>query len=591
MRSEQPVDSAETAESEATPSAVDHFAMAAAPVWPAWVVAAAICVWLSWNKLPGLYLTAWILIYLVFTAGRIDLFRRYFRAPRNQRTRDEPMWRQRFFLLMMIYGTMQVLLVAPAIAFAPIERAILLTFMMVFSGTLVSSIMPLSKKNLRGYLGLTLGMAAAAWLLTHDGYGWTIALGLVGCGAAFHKTGLARLAAIEQAHQLGLQLAENNALLKQTHATRSRLTMEASHDLRQPVQALTLMADMLRSAKESPTFDTRVRDIEVCAASLADMLSELMEFSRLDLGGYAPSQQAVPIEEVLQELNAVLASAAQSKRLGWRVSALPLIVRSNPWTLRRILLNLATNAVKYTRTGSVSIECRRDGDHLDILVRDTGAGIPEAQQKRIFMEFVRVNESQGGEPGMGIGLAFAKQAADALGHQLTVRSTVGSGTEMILRVALAAEQTAPVRQEPQNAAADDAMSLAGLHVLLMENDPLLQRSMVDILESWGITVAAFASGETFVESQIPPGRRPDVILVDLHLDGQMNGLDAIRTVRDRFSHTQLPAVLLTGDLSRDIEEQALSQRVSLAYKPLRPHRLKALLKQVSEQAALAEEAG
>ncbi|MES2529816.1 MAG: histidine kinase dimerization/phospho-acceptor domain-containing protein, partial [Pseudomonadota bacterium] len=274
-----------------------------------------------------LYLAVWIPVYLIFTAGRIDIFRRYFRASKHQRTRDEAVWRGRFYVLMMLYGTMQVLLIAPAIAFAPIEQAMLLTFMIVFSGALVSSIMPLSKKNLRSYLALTLGTVAAAWLLAPDGYGWAIAVGLVGCGAAFHKTGIARLAAIEQTHQLGLQLAESNALLKQTNVTRSRLTMEASHDLRQPVQALTLMADLLRTSKDSTTFDARVRDIEICTASLADMLSELMEFSRLDLGGYAPQQQAVPIDDVLNELNAVLASVALSKRLEWSVKALPMDVR------------------------------------------------------------------------------------------------------------------------------------------------------------------------------------------------------------------------------------------------------------------------
>lgn len=582
MNTDEPVPSS-TLESEAAPSVVDHFAAATAPIWPAWLLSAAVCVWFSWTSLPAAYLGTWIPIYLLFTTWRIEIFRRYFRVPKSQRTRDEALWRGRFFALMMVYGTMQVTLIAPAVPRATDERALLLTFMIFFSGALVSSIMPLSKKSLRSYLALTLGAVALAWLLSPASYGWAIALGLLGSGAAFHKTGLARLAAIEQTYRLGQQLAESNALLKQTHVTRSRLTMEASHDLRQPVQALTLMAELLRTSRNSPSFDTRVHDIEVCAASLADMLSELMEFSRLDLGNYEPPQQAIRIDEVLQELHSMLASVAQSKRLEWRVTSLPVHVRSHPWMLRRIILNLATNALKYTPTGSVVIECRRGDDFVDIAVRDTGPGIAKAQQNRIFMEFVRIDETQGTEPGMGIGLAFAKRAADALGHGLTVQSTVGVGTEMVLRVALAAPQTAPLPHQPQAASTSAETSLKGLHVLVMENDPMLRRSMVSILESWNISVEAFASGESLSESRMAHGMRPDVILVDLHLDGPMNGLDAIRTVRERFPRVHLPAVLLTGDLSRDIEAQALLQQVSLAYKPLRPHRLKELLAQVSKQ--------
>lgn len=574
---------------ESPPSEVEQFAAVAAPIWPAYVIAASICLWLAWRTLPPAYLAGWAAVYAVFMSSRGLIFRHYHSLTHLERIAGEPLWKRRFTLVMLVYGVLQSLLIAVAIPWLPLGSNFLMTWLIFFSCVLVTTVMPLSDVNLRVYIGVTLVPTSVAWLFVQMDYSWLISLGLVAAVAVFLKGGRARLASMGQTWRLATQLAESNALLRRSNVSRTRMVMEASHDLRQPAHALGMMVERLRHATPGPDFEARVGDIESGIFSLSDMLNELMEFSRLDLGEYVPRLEPVNLALMLQEIDRRFFAVAQHKGLAWSVRSLPVWVDSDPWLLRRVINNLVSNALKYTSAGGVEIGCIREGDEVTVFVEDTGPGIAPEHHARVFIEYVRLHNSEADEKGMGIGLAFARRATDALGHHLRLKSAIGKGTRMSVGMHLRAPPAGLPVASPDGKGATTPV-LAGRLVLLLENDPMLRKSMGEVLASWEMKVQAFGSVEALDASlRLSGATVPDIILVDLHLDGDANGLQAVARIRAYFGSTSdghhdgrlqalpIPAILLTGDLSPGIEEQASAMQARVAYKPLRPSRLKSMV--------------
>ncbi|MDO9403577.1 MAG: hybrid sensor histidine kinase/response regulator [Polaromonas sp.] len=573
-------------ESDAAPSEVEQFAAVAAPIWPAYIIAASICVWLAWNTLPRLYLAGWLSVYAVFMVSRAFVFRRYLGLTPARRRDAEPVWRRRFTLVMCLYGTLQSLLIATSIPWLPQGSNFLMTWLIFFSIVLVTTVMPLSVTSLCLYITLTLLPTAIAWLFVDMDYNWLISLGLVAASAVFLKGGRARLESIRQTYRLATQLAESNALLRRSNVSRTRMIMEASHDLRQPAHALGMMVERLRHTAPGKDADARIREIEGGIFSLSDMLNELMEFSRLDVGEYVSRAEPVDLAALLREVDQRLGVTAQDKGLAWSVQTRPVWVHSDASLLRRIINNLVTNAVKYTQQGGVAVGCVPDGADVRVFVRDTGPGIDPRHHARVFVEYVRLHNDTNEEPGMGIGLAFARRAAQALGHGLHLESAPGEGTQVSVTMRLcpspaaAAGATAslPDADSGSDTGGELASGLSGRRMLLLENDPMLRKSMAAVVTGWGVQVQALSSGEELDQALQAPGMPvPDIILADLHLDGDITGLQAVARVRARFGNAPIAAILLTGDLSPGVEEQARALSVLVAYKPLRPSRLKSLV--------------
>lgn len=572
-------------EGEAAPSEVEQFAAVAAPIWPAYIIAASICVWLAWNTLPRLYLAGWLSVYAVFMVSRAFVFRRYLGLTPARRRDAEPVWRRRFTLVMCLYGSLQSLLIATSIPWLPQGSNFLMTWLIFFSIVLVTTVMPLSVTSLCLYITLTLLPTAIAWLFVDMDYNWLISLGLVAASAVFLKGGRARLESIRQTYRLATQLAESNALLRRSNVSRTRMIMEASHDLRQPAHALGMMVERLRHTAPGSDADARIREIEGGIFSLSDMLNELMEFSRLDVGEYVSRAEPVDLAALLREVDQRLGVTAQDKGLAWSVQARPVWVHSDASLLRRIINNLVTNAVKYTQQGGVTVGCVPDGADVRVFVRDTGPGIDPRHHARVFVEYVRLHNDVNEEPGMGIGLAFARRAAQALGHGLHLDSAPGQGTQVsvIMRLcpspaAAAATSSVPDVDSGGDTGGELASGLSGRRMLLLENDAMLRNSMAAVVAGWGAQVQALASREELDQALRAPGMPvPDIILADLHLDGDITGLQAVARVRARFGNASMAAILLTGDLSPGVEEQARALSVLVAYKPLRPSRLKSLV--------------
>ena len=251
--------------------------------------------------------------------------------------------------------------------------------------------------------------------------------------------------------------------------------------------------------------------------------------------------------------------------------------------LRRLVQNLVSNAIKYTRQGRVLVGVRRRGRSFELQVLDTGIGIAADKIGTIFREFTRLDEGAREAQGLGLGLSIVDRIARVLGIQVKVRSRKGRGTRFSVLLPRAEPSDDQMVSRPRPAA-EARLSLDGMTVLCVDNDNRILESMRHLLEGWGCIVETLPGTRNFVpEAGV---RRPDVVLVDYHLD-QENGLESISRLRACYGG-DLPALLVTADRSDELRRSATRLDVSVINKPVRPAMLRAALARYRRIAAAAE---
>ena len=307
---------------------------------------------------------------------------------------------------------------------------------------------------------------------------------------------------------------------------------------------------------------------------MEDILTALLDMSRLDAGAMKPELTAFRIDDILGQLKIEFAPLAANKGLDLVFAPCSLAVRSDRRLLRRLLQNLVSNAIKYTVKGTVLVGCRRRRGRLRIEVWDTGLGIPESKRKAVFREFERLDNAAGAH-GLGLGLSIVERLGRVLGHRIGLRSWPGKGSVFsvelpaapVLPAALARAASGPERHQP----------LAGLVVMAIDDEPRILEGMTVLLEGWGCQVLA-ASGLKQAEA-LAASRRlaPQVLIADYHLGPEL-GIDVIVQLRWKFG-PGLPAILLTADRSQSVRLEAELKDIVLLNKPIKPAALRALLAQ------------
>ena len=288
----------------------------------------------------------------------------------------------------------------------------------------------------------------------------------------------------------------------------------------------------------------------------------------LDMG----HQRGVDPLELLAGIAASFRPFAERKGLRLTVRGPHLAVASDPMLLQRILQNLVSNAIRYTRRGGVLVAIRRRGEACRIEVLDTGCGIAPAEQSLVFEEFFRGGvEGEGGEPGLGLGLSIVRRMAQALDHPLDLASRVGHGTRMALTVPVSL--TPPERAVPVSPV---TTRLTGARVLVVENDPPTADALERLLRTWDAEVCVHRD-LAGVEASLAAGmRRPDLLILDYHLDNGACGLDVATHLQARTG-SRLPVIVTTANHSPEIEAQVAGHGAQLVHKPVRPAALRALL--------------
>ena len=406
------------------------------------------------------------------------------------------------------------------------------------------------------------------------------------------EQGINRMADALAVHQTELQgriqeatasLTQQKQAAEQAVYAKARFLEAASHDLRQPVHALSLLVAALKEKLLEPGARRLVHHIDASTAALESLFSALLDLSRLDAGVVAAQPRCVALADILQKAQQQFAPVAEEKGLCLRVQTTRTHVQTDPLLLERILNNLVSNALRYTQDGGVLLGVRRlgGGREARVEVLDTGIGIPEDQQKKIFEEYFQVdNPERDRDKGLGLGLAIVSRLSRLLGpNPVQVQSIEGKGS----RFSLVMERCASVAQVPV-AEEPAAAKLRNAVLAVIDDDETILEAMSELVSAWDLEIAVGADADQVMAELQGVQRRPDLILCDYRLRTGVSGIEAIAQLRAAFGE-DIPAALLTGDTAPETIQAIAASGLPLLHKPLGPAKLRALLSHLLQSAA------
>lgn len=380
---------------------------------------------------------------------------------------------------------------------------------------------------------------------------------------------------------LARELQFKNIEFQELASARSRLLATVSHDLRQPAHAIGLLSEQALAAGSFDGVKSTLRDLNDLSQSLSASLTTLMDLTRLDAGLVQARIVDVHLESVMRRLEAEYGASARAKGLGLGFGPCDLWVRSDPVLLQAMLGNLISNAIKYTGQGQVDVTVVEREVGVQVKVVDTGMGIATDKLDMIFREFVRLDASESGAEGLGLGLSIVRRYAQLLSHGLSVDSELhrGSAFTVSLPRGHAPAASLEVVCAPASALGHDGPSLDGAQVLVIENVEILLKSLSRSLSAWGCRVrVARNMHEAMQEARV---QWPDLVVSDHHLgDREPNGIELIQALRQQGQREGRPAMralLMTGDVSAQLESLARDSGVRVLHKPVRPQLLRSSL--------------
>ena len=533
-------------------------------------------VWM-WPQLPHLFLVSWTGALAALQLTRLALSRAFLR--RIQPAASFAGWTR---LAAAGYGAVGFawgVLGAAAIHFAFEEKVYILWigFLIVIFAVLQSQTTGNKPLILRSFvLGAGVPLVVISALEPSPNYWLRLAAELLVLGIALlagragNRNAAESIAVRYENLELLQELTRQKEALDRANAAKTRFLAAASHDLRQPMQAVVLLVENLQERVHQPEVRRIVESISSSVTAMSSLLNEILDISRFDAGAVKPQRASVPIEDVLVRLRTALAEPAARKGLRLRIRQCDAVVETDPVLLYRLLSNLVHNAVRYTNRGGVLVACRPRMDGLLIEVWDTGIGIGPTQIHEIFREFYQVdNPQRDRDQGLGLGLAIVERTARILEHPIAVRSRLGRGSVFCVLVRYG--DPSQVRRAAPTAA---MLPLAGCNVLVVEDSREIREAMTVLLEGWGCRVAAAASGG---EAEARARGEGDIhaIVADYNLPGGDNGIALLRRLAAR--HARAAQVLMSGDISPALMREAAQAGIPLLHKPLKPARLRSLL--------------
>ncbi|MNX64104.1 Sensory/regulatory protein RpfC [compost metagenome] len=373
--------------------------------------------------------------------------------------------------------------------------------------------------------------------------------------------------------QLNVALTEAKGTAEAANQSKTRFLAAVSHDLMQPLNAARLFSAALSHQDDGLSGEAQklVGHLDSSLRSAEDLISDLLDISRLENGKINPNRQPFAINELFDTLGTEFKVLAREQKLEFRVRGSALRVDSDIKLLRRILQNFLTNAFRYGK-GPVLLGVRRHKEALSLEVWDRGPGIPEDKRQVIFEEFKRLDSHQTrAEKGLGLGLAIADGLCRVLGHTLRVRSWPGRGSVFSVSVPLARAQTAA----PVKVAELNGKLLNGAQVLCIDNEDSILIGMNSLLSRWGCQVWTARNREECA-ALLDEGMRPQLALVDYHLDHGETGTDLMAWLRTQMGEP-VPGVVISADGRPETVDLVHAAGLDYLAKPVKPAALRALL--------------
>ncbi|UPT63699.1 MAG: ATP-binding protein [Hyphomonadaceae bacterium JAD_PAG50586_4] len=337
-----------------------------------------------------------------------------------------------------------------------------------------------------------------------------------------------------QQWRLAHQATEDaRAKAHESDLAKTRFLAVASHDMRQPLHALTLYLSALERRVEGAEARDILQKMDRATQSMVGMFAMLLDLARVQAGVVQPEIVDVPLQEVFDRVIA--------EHPGGNVDAAPTqaIVRTDPNLLERVLANLVANAMKHGG-GKAHIEARAFASFVEVDVADDGPGIPIEDQERVFEEFVRLDGRAGAE-GLGLGLAIVRRIAGLLNVPIRLVSAPGRGARFILRMPLVAANGGAAARSAKHG----EVTLAGANIIVIDDDPLAREAIAGALRDVGAEVRA-GSNEPDLSALLAQGATPDLLVMDLRIDGQLQGIDIANRARAKLASPPR-VIVVTGD--------------------------------------------
>jgi signal transduction histidine kinase/CheY-like chemotaxis protein len=378
--------------------------------------------------------------------------------------------------------------------------------------------------------------------------------------------------------RLFAEIEENSRQLELANTAKSRFLAMASHDLRQPLHALGLFIAQLRTPLKTGESAKTIEQAHAAVGEMNEMLNALLDISRLDAGVLMPKIVEFSIARLLQIIETTFGQSTRDKGLRLRIARSDAWVRSDPLLLERILLNLVSNAARYTLHGGIVVGCRRRGETLRVEVWDSGPGIPEHQKQNIFGEFFQIPTAERDRfGGLGLGLAIVDRLRRLLNHQIELTSTVGRGSRFAILVPMAAKGV--TSEEHVDSPHPAAFAVEGKLILIVDDASIVLEGTSGLLREWGYSVVTATHDEAALIELAERKQRPDLIISDFHLADGKTGIEAIERINAAFV-ASIPAILISGDTSPERLRDAMDKGYILLHKPVDPMRLRAIMNHI-----------
>lgn len=534
-------------------------------------------VWLFWALVEAVYLLAWLTAFYILQAVDLGL---WWRHRKQTNTVQKCRWWSRNFKLFTFFTasmwalvsifffpadlTAQILLiclvlglVAGAVSFDSVYPPSLYIFVVIVS-------VPL-------FVRLAMVGSETHWILS--GMFLLFVLGSVSAGRELGRNFWKSLWQRYENDQLIIQLKEQKALAETANRDKSRFLAAASHDLRQPLQALVLFSDAINViAKKNETRHLAMQ-IGKSVDQLVNMFDELLDISKFDAGLVQAKKYHFRLQDLFDRLHSDFSPLAQVKNLKLFVQHTNLSGYSDALLVERILRNLISNAIKYTHAGEVTVSCQGLDTLLQITVLDTGIGIDAENMLHIFEEYYQVaNQHRDHGLGLGLGLAIVRRLEALLGCQVSVVSEINRGSAFSFNIP---QGDASQLMQPLNPQRLD-QDLMGVNVAVVEDNVDIRLMIVKLLQQWGCHTHDSELPHELLAKMASAGIRPDILICDYRLLQGVSAIDVIKQMHERWDK-HIPSLVLTGDTAPQTLQEIKASGALLLHKPITPARLRSIM--------------
>jgi len=389
---------------------------------------------------------------------------------------------------------------------------------------------------------------------------------------SFSQTVLLRF----QNEELVSELRQQKEEAEKSNLAKTKFLAAASHDLRQPLQSVSLLTAALDFHVQGGKERSILAKLQSSVDSLGELLNSLLDISKLDAEVVQPEIRPILLSELLQQSVEKFEPIAAEKGLlfGFQ-STSDVWINTDSQLLSRIIGNLLENAIRYTESGSVSVVLKQENNQAVILLKDTGIGIRDEDKQNVFTEFYQAdNPERDRQKGLGLGLSIVKRLSDLLGIQLEFESQTGLGTSFRLTCPLVKNPPFKNVIMPREAEAPSGQ----LTVLVVDDEASVRESMKILFEAWSCSVLVAVDEAEVMNAVSKSNDSIDALFIDYRLREGRTGIEVAKKLVDTLEY-ELPVMVITGDTAPEQLREIEVSGFQLSHKPIQPDVLKAFLKE------------